>query len=299
MKHLSIIIKDLPPEALMEVESTLYDQPYQFTNKEGTLSIRATHVHSGTTHIPQFVLLPWGWTLEVPVIRTYNLYLQKHYHADIYFYELRELGMKDVDKNMPVLEQFARRWLEAHIDQGLIVPGKPVIITGPSLGGYISTIINSIAHEYGVVVGNIYAWEPGGMTPKKISDVLDQVSNDTQVDYEASYGNKAKVSQEKIKLMIATLKIGFPLIKRCAQEIASGNLADYINTYLKTQDGIVNIGHGADSSFVTFADLDYLDAQISDPNRVIAHDYAGYKHGLGYRALGMANYFSKYTADNQ
>lgn len=299
MKHLAITIKDLPQEAINEVDASLYDQPYQFVNKDGTLSIRATHAHSGDIHIPQFVLLPWGWTLEVPVIRTYNLYLQKHYHGDLYYYEMRELGMKKVDTDKPVLEQFARRWLEAHIDKGLIVPGKPVLITGPSLGGYISTIINSIAHEYGVVVGNIYAWEPAGMTPKSFSTVLEQVSNDTELDYIASYGSKAKISQEKFKLVTATLRSGFPLLRRCAQEIASGNLATYMNTYLKTQDGIINIGHGTDSSFVTFEDLDYLDSKLIDSDRVISHDYAGYKHGLGYRALGMANYFSKYTADNQ
>lgn len=299
MKHLAITIEDLPKNALLEVDATSYDQPYMFTNKEKSLKLRATHTKSGSTHIPQFVFLPWGWGLEVPVMREYNLYLQKHYHADIYYYELKYMYLKKLDPAIPVLEQLARQWLEAHIEQGLIVSGEPVLITGPSLGGYVSTIVNSIAHEYGVVVGNMYAWEPAGMTSKSIEDILKQVSHDTVDDYKESYGSPIKIALAKADLMATTSRIKPAFIKRAAKEIAEGNLAHYMNTYLNTQRGIINIGHGADSTFVTFDDLNELDKKLIDPNRVVAHDYAGYKHGLGHRALGMANYFSAYTAKNQ
>lgn len=299
MKHLAITITDLSSNAINEVDSNLYDKPYYFSNKEGTLRLRATHVNSGSEHIPQFVFLPWGWSLEVPVIRTYNLYLQKHYYADIYYYELRHIHMTKLDPNIPVFEQLARRWLEAHIDQGLIIPGKPILITGPSLGGYISTIINSIAHEYGVVVGNIYAWEPGGMTKKSVKEILKQVSDDTVIDYEESYNSRYKIVLAKVGLALKTVRNKPRFIQRAAKEIAAGNLATYFNKYLETQKGVINIGHGADSTFVTFKDLEDLDKKLIDPSRVISHDYAGYKHGLGRRALGMAAYFSAFTAKNQ
>lgn len=298
MKHNAVTIRDIAATALDEINASSYDAPYTFFNEDNTLSLKATHTNSGSTHMPVHYFLPWGWGLDVPVLRQYNLYLQKNYHGDIYFYSLQHIRLRNLDKSQPVLEQLARRWLEAHLQQGVIEPNNPILIEGSSLGGTVASVIASLAHEYYITLGNLNVFEPAGMAKKSVLKMLKQVSNDTEQDYVDAFGSNLRIQQAKTKVFIAAIKNG-NIQARVMQEIADGNLAKYVNKYLETQKGEVHIGHGAESSFMTLDDLDEFSDRLIDSNRVQSFDFEGCPHGFGGKALGLSDWYGKHTAKHQ
>lgn len=298
MRHNPVPIEDIPISDLNDIDSASYDNPYVLKNSEGTLSLTVAHVNSGNEHIPKHYFLPWGWSLDVPVLRQYNLYLQKNYHGDIYFYSLQHIGLTTIDKKQSVLEQIARRWLEAQVDQGVIVPGKPVSVEGTSMGGALAGVIASLASEYNITLGNLNMFEPAGMTKKSAYKMLQEVSADTKQDYLDSFGGNLEVRHAKAKIILAAIKNG-NVQARCIQEIADGDLAKYVNKYLETQDGEVHIGHGAESSFMTLEDLDAFSKRLIDSSRVQSFDFLGCRHGFGGKALGLSSWYGKHTAEHQ
>lgn len=298
MNHNPVDLGTIPANALDAIDSSSYDKPYLFQNSDKTLTLKVAHTNSGSEHIPVHYFMPWGWDLDVPPLRQYNLYLQKNYHGDMYFYSLQHIGLTNIDPNKSVLEQLAHRWLLTQIDQGKIQPGKPVLIEGISLGGMVAAVIASIAHEYNITLGNLNIFEPAGMVKKSPLTMLRQVSRDTRQDYIDAFGGNLNMRRTKAKMIFAAIK-NSSVQKRCIQEIAAGRLAEYVNGYLSTQKGDVLIGHGAESSFMPFAELDEFSTHLVDAGRVQSFDFVGVPHGFSGKALELADWYSKETATRQ
>lgn len=298
MKHNYIKIPYIPISALDGIDASCYDKPYTFSNKENTLALTVTHTNSGNKHIPVHRFMPYGWGLDSPLLRQYNLYLQKNYHGDIYFYSLRHIKLVGLDKDKSTLEQIARMWLEAQIDQNIVKPNKLVLIEGISIGGTLASVVASMAHEYNITIGNLNVFEPAGMTKKNARTMLKQVTDDTRQDYIDAFGSSIEIQKTKAKMLLATIR-NIRVQRRVIQEISSGNLAMYINKYLETQNGEVHIGHGAKSTFITFDDLDNFSDQLIAPDRVQSFDYEGVPHGFGGKVLGLSDWYGRHTAIHQ
>jgi hypothetical protein len=289
---------DLTKVAVPRIEASdyrEYDIPSIFGDSHTQTVFETRTIHKKGNQMELHDFMPWGWPLDFPILREFNVAGGQLYNGNATLYAMR--GIKFTPRKgskRPILEQLADKWLEIYVAQN---DNREFVLAGASLGSLFASIIASKAKAYDIKVPHLYINEPAGVSPKSFTQIRKQMTHDTE--FELKYSSE-RLGNKNLKVDIAKYLLGnLSNERKIINNILKGELFEYVNKYLEAGDGQVHFFHGADSSFITNEDIKLFHEKIEFPNRIQYSHITGLRHGVGPNYRELAVWLIEYIAKSQ